>query len=198
MEKTEHRMQLICDGVRGKGEILQTTLEEYKEVFVKARREFQTVIDVSFFSFFPVRPLTNPIFLISAWKTISMELEKPKKLSERQHGVVGADEELEEQEAQGVGEELEEEVEAVEQLLPEAADMMAMAMMTMTMMMTMIKIRREAVQEEEPGARRLREGRGLRPLEDEGQQLELGRLLVEGRDRQFSVSPLLLPIPKVH
>ncbi|KAE8539089.1 hypothetical protein D1P53_005460 [Cryptococcus gattii VGV] len=43
--ETEHRMQLICDGVRGKGEILQTTLEEYKEVFFKARREFQTVID---------------------------------------------------------------------------------------------------------------------------------------------------------
>lgn len=43
--ETEHRMQLICDGVRGKREILQTTIEEYKEVFVKARREFQTVID---------------------------------------------------------------------------------------------------------------------------------------------------------
>lgn len=129
-----------------------------------------------------------------------MELEKPKKLSERQHGVVGVDEELEEQEAQGVGEELEEEVvEAVEQLLPEAADMMAMVMMTMTMMMMMMtEIRREVAQEEEPGARRPREGRGLRPLEDEGQQLELGRLLIRGRDRQLSVSPLLLPIPKVH
>lgn len=48
-------MQLICDGVRGKGEILQTTLEEYKEVFVKARREFQTVIDASFFPSFLVK-----------------------------------------------------------------------------------------------------------------------------------------------
>lgn len=129
-----------------------------------------------------------------------MELEKPKKLSERQHGVVGVDEELKEQEAQGVGEELEEEVvEAVEQLPPEAADMMAMVMMTMTMMMMMMtEIRREVAQEEEPGARRSREGRGLRLLEDEGQQLELGRLLIRGRDRQLSVSPLLHPIPKVH
>lgn len=127
-----------------------------------------------------------------------MELEKPKKLSERQHGVAGADEELEEQEEQGVGEELEEEVEVVERLLPEAADIMAMMMMTMMMMMKMTKIRREVAQEEEPGVRRPREGRGLRLLEGEGQQLELGRLLVGGRDRQLSVSPLLLPIPKAH
>lgn len=127
-----------------------------------------------------------------------MELEKPKKLSERQHGVAGADEELEEQEEQGVGEELEEEVEVVERLLPEAADILAMMMMTMMMMMKMTKIRRGVAQEEEPGVRRPREGRGLRLLEGEGQQLELGRLLVGGRDRQLSVSPLLLPIPKVH
>lgn len=127
-----------------------------------------------------------------------MELEKPKKLSERQHGVAGADEELEEQEEQGVGEELEEEVEVVERLFPEAADIMAMMMMTMMMMMKMTKIRREVAQEEEPGVRRPREGRGLWLLEGEGQQLELGRLLVGGRDRQLSVSPLLLPIPKVH
>lgn len=127
-----------------------------------------------------------------------MELEEPKKLSERQHGVAGADEELEEQEEQGVGEELEEEVEVVERLFPEAADIMAMMMMTMMMMMKMTKIRREVAQEEEPGVRRPREGRGLRLLEGEGQQLELGRLLVGGRDRQLSVSPLLLPIPKVH
>lgn len=121
-----------------------------------------------------------------------MELEKPKKLSERQHGVAGADEELEEQEEQGVEEELEEEVEVVERLFPEAADIMAMMMMTMMMMMKMTKIRREVAQEEEPGVRRPREGRGLRLLEGEGQQLELGRLLVGGRDRQLSVSPLLL------
>lgn len=121
-----------------------------------------------------------------------MELEKPKKLSERQHGVAGADEELEEQEEQGVGEELEEEVEVVERLFPETADIMAMMMMTMMMMMKMTKIRREVAQEEEPGVRRPREGRGLRLLEGEGQQLELGRLLVGGRDRQLSVSPLLL------
>lgn len=51
-------MQLICDGVRGKREILQTTVEEYKEVFVKARREFQTVIDVGFLPLFPAKLLT--------------------------------------------------------------------------------------------------------------------------------------------
>lgn len=37
-------MQLICDGQQTKAEVLDTSLNEYKEVFVKARREFATVI----------------------------------------------------------------------------------------------------------------------------------------------------------
>ncbi|WVO16515.1 hypothetical protein L204_104193 [Cryptococcus depauperatus] len=43
--ETEHRMQLICDGVRSKEGISEQTLDEYKEVFVKARREFHIVIN---------------------------------------------------------------------------------------------------------------------------------------------------------
>ncbi|WVF69806.1 hypothetical protein IAT40_004585 [Kwoniella sp. CBS 6097] len=43
--ETEHRMQLICDGVRRKGEILDQTIDEYKEAFIRARRDFQIVID---------------------------------------------------------------------------------------------------------------------------------------------------------
>ena len=42
----EHRMQLICDGLKDKAEVLATTIEEYKEVFITAKREFGTVIDV--------------------------------------------------------------------------------------------------------------------------------------------------------
>lgn len=79
-----------------------------------------------------------------------MELAKPKKLSEQQHGVVEADEGLEEREAQEGQEELEEEVGVVEGLLPEVAEMMTMT--TVTMMMT--KVRREVVQEEEREVRR--------------------------------------------
>lgn len=90
-------------------------------------------------------------FVISAWKTTFTELAKPKKLSEQQHGVVEADEELEEREAQEGQEELEEEVGVVEGLLPEVAEMMTMT--TVTMMM-MTKVRREAVQEEEREVRR--------------------------------------------
>lgn len=77
-----------------------------------------------------------------------MELAKPKKLSEQQHGVVEADEGLEEREGQ---EELEEEVGVVEGFLPEVAEMMTMT--TVTMMM-MTKVRREVVQEEEREVRR--------------------------------------------
>ncbi|OCF45893.1 DNA topoisomerase III [Kwoniella heveanensis CBS 569] len=43
--ETEHRMQLICDGVRRKGEILDQTIDEYKEAFIRAKRDFQIVID---------------------------------------------------------------------------------------------------------------------------------------------------------
>ncbi|KAK8847387.1 hypothetical protein IAR55_005245 [Kwoniella newhampshirensis] len=43
--ETEYRMQLICDGIRRKGEILEQTIDEYKEVFIKARREFPMIIE---------------------------------------------------------------------------------------------------------------------------------------------------------
>lgn len=40
-------MQLICDGAKNKTEVLDTTIDEYKEVYIKAKREFETVINVS-------------------------------------------------------------------------------------------------------------------------------------------------------
>lgn len=42
-------MQAICDGVRAKREVLEQSIEEYKEVYVKARREFDTIVEVSSF-----------------------------------------------------------------------------------------------------------------------------------------------------
>jgi DNA topoisomerase-3 len=42
-------MQLICDGVKQKAEVLDVTLDEYRDVFVTARREFNTVIQVGDF-----------------------------------------------------------------------------------------------------------------------------------------------------
>lgn len=44
-------MQLICDGVKQKAEVLDVTLDEYRDVFVTARREFNTVIQVGDSSF---------------------------------------------------------------------------------------------------------------------------------------------------
>nr|XP_018265665.1 DNA topoisomerase III [Kwoniella dejecticola CBS 10117]OBR87823.1 DNA topoisomerase III [Kwoniella dejecticola CBS 10117] len=43
--ETEHRMQLVCDGLKVKREILDQTIEEYKEVFIKAKRDFDIVIE---------------------------------------------------------------------------------------------------------------------------------------------------------
>jgi DNA topoisomerase-3 len=40
-------MQMICDGVRHKREVLDQSVEEYKEVYIKARREFDTIVEVS-------------------------------------------------------------------------------------------------------------------------------------------------------
>ncbi|ODO09647.1 hypothetical protein I350_01860 [Cryptococcus amylolentus CBS 6273] len=42
--ETEHRMKLICEG-RNKGQILAQTIDEYKDIFVRARQEFQTITD---------------------------------------------------------------------------------------------------------------------------------------------------------
>ncbi|WWC86943.1 uncharacterized protein L201_001823 [Kwoniella dendrophila CBS 6074] len=43
--ETEHRMQLVCDGAKVKREILDQTIDEYKEVFIKAKRDFDMVIE---------------------------------------------------------------------------------------------------------------------------------------------------------
>ncbi|ORY31011.1 DNA topoisomerase [Naematelia encephala] len=43
--ETEHRMQLICDGVQSKADVLAFSIEQYKEVFVKAKTEFTTIVE---------------------------------------------------------------------------------------------------------------------------------------------------------
>jgi DNA topoisomerase-3 len=39
-------MQLICDGLQPKREVLDHTIEQFKEVYIKAKREFEVVINV--------------------------------------------------------------------------------------------------------------------------------------------------------
>ena len=41
-------MVLICDGQRARREVLDETLDEYRQVFLKARQQFGTLIDASF------------------------------------------------------------------------------------------------------------------------------------------------------
>lgn len=45
--QTEHRMQLICDGVSLKRDVMEESLTQYKEVFIKAKREWDKIIQVS-------------------------------------------------------------------------------------------------------------------------------------------------------
>jgi hypothetical protein len=39
-------MQLVCDGLATKNDVLVETIDQYKEVFTKARREINTLKDV--------------------------------------------------------------------------------------------------------------------------------------------------------
>lgn len=39
-------MALICDGMKTKQEVLDQTLDEYREVFLQARRQFNTLAQV--------------------------------------------------------------------------------------------------------------------------------------------------------
>ncbi|KAJ9100565.1 hypothetical protein QFC21_003608 [Naganishia friedmannii] len=41
--ETEHRMQLICDGLESKRDVLEASLTQYREVFIKAKRDFETL-----------------------------------------------------------------------------------------------------------------------------------------------------------
>lgn len=40
-------MQTICDGLQTKRDVLNFTIEQYKEVYIKAKREIETVVNVS-------------------------------------------------------------------------------------------------------------------------------------------------------
>lgn len=44
--ETEHRMQLICDGAETKHDVVAHSIEQYKDVFVKAKREMGKIIEV--------------------------------------------------------------------------------------------------------------------------------------------------------
>lgn len=58
-KQTEHRMQLICDGVQSKRDVLEFSIEQYKEVFIKARRDFNLVVEVTNHPFTTI-PFNSP------------------------------------------------------------------------------------------------------------------------------------------
>ncbi|KAI5479873.1 DNA topoisomerase III [Pseudohyphozyma bogoriensis] len=46
---TEHRMTQVCEGAKTKQDIIDETLDEYREVYIKAKREFNTFLAASVF-----------------------------------------------------------------------------------------------------------------------------------------------------
>ena len=47
--QTEYSMEKICEGAMEKADVLATTIEQYKEVYVTVRREFDIVMEVGLF-----------------------------------------------------------------------------------------------------------------------------------------------------
>lgn len=43
--ETETRMSLICEGSRSKGDVLTQTIDEYRDVFIRTRRAFATIMN---------------------------------------------------------------------------------------------------------------------------------------------------------
>jgi len=43
-------MQLICDGISLKRDVMEESLTQYKEVFIKAKREWDKIVQVRRFS----------------------------------------------------------------------------------------------------------------------------------------------------
>ncbi|PLW57729.1 hypothetical protein PCANC_01400 [Puccinia coronata f. sp. avenae] len=43
--ETEERMTLICEGARTKADVLAQTIDEYRDVFIRTRRAFTTIVD---------------------------------------------------------------------------------------------------------------------------------------------------------
>lgn len=41
----------VCEQAKTKQQMLEQSIEQYKEVFIKARREFDKIVTVSFISF---------------------------------------------------------------------------------------------------------------------------------------------------
>jgi hypothetical protein len=46
-------MNLICQGLRSKQEMINETLEEYGEMYVKIKRDFDVLVEVSFVFYSP-------------------------------------------------------------------------------------------------------------------------------------------------
>lgn len=57
--QTETRMTQVCDGIKSKQEVIDETLDEYREMFLKTKAEFQTFVDVRVFSLAPSSSLTG-------------------------------------------------------------------------------------------------------------------------------------------
>ncbi|WAQ88491.1 hypothetical protein PtA15_9A618 [Puccinia triticina] len=43
--ETEQRMTMICEGSRSKGDVLTQTIDEYREMFIRTRRAFGTIVE---------------------------------------------------------------------------------------------------------------------------------------------------------
>jgi hypothetical protein len=55
-------MNLICQGLRSKQEVINETLEEYREMYVKIKRDFDVLVEVSLvFS----SPTANTVLIFS-------------------------------------------------------------------------------------------------------------------------------------
>lgn len=46
--QTERRMVQVCEGIWSKNEMLDQSIEQYKDMYVIVRREFEKVISVGF------------------------------------------------------------------------------------------------------------------------------------------------------
>jgi hypothetical protein len=72
-------MQLVCDGLATKNDVLVETIDQYKEIFIKARREIATLKDVRFAPFCALladQPLTFCSSLPGCW---SIHARRPRR-----------------------------------------------------------------------------------------------------------------------
>jgi hypothetical protein len=73
-------MQLICDGAESKQNVLEASLMQYREVFVKAKRDFDVLYNVSDY------PITMVVFLLICFNCrvsprVSVDVVSPREMS---------------------------------------------------------------------------------------------------------------------